>query len=47
MAGFNSREREAVKTVYPSQKWSRKVDLMNDDQVIAIYKRLKAQGKVN
>lgn len=39
-------KREAVKGAYPGKKWKDKVDLMTDDQVTAIYIRLKAQGKV-
>lgn len=47
MAGTESKEREAVKAAYPSQKWITKVSKMSDAQVIAVYMRLKAQGKVN
>jgi hypothetical protein len=47
MAGIVNQTREAVKAAYPSKKWSVKVDKMDDDQVAAIYLRLKAQGKVN
>lgn len=46
MAGTNSKEREAVKAAYPSRKWETKVDHMSDDQVTAVYLRLKLQGKV-
>jgi hypothetical protein len=35
------KEREYVKGVYPWPGWSEKVDAMEDDQVIAIYIRLK------
>lgn len=38
--------RASLKTVYPSSKWARKVDRMTDDQVVAIYRRLQAQGKL-
>jgi hypothetical protein len=34
------REREYVKSVYPSTKWARRVDRMGDEQVFAIYIRL-------
>jgi hypothetical protein len=53
MPGRNSREREAIKGAYldldgkPSKKWTSKVDQMDDGQVIAVYMRLKKQGKVN
>lgn len=35
-------EREFLKSVYPSTRWQEKVDAMEDDQVIAIYVRIKA-----
>lgn len=40
------KEREAVKAVYRSSKWSRKVNAMTDDQAIAVYLRFKAQNKI-
>lgn len=46
MAGRNSPEREAVKAAYNSPKWAAKVDKMSDQQAIAVYMRLKAQGKI-
>lgn len=46
MAGTESKEREAVKAAYPSRKWATKVSKMDDQQVIAVYLRLKSQGKV-
>lgn len=46
MAGTNSPERDAVIRAYSSPKWEAKVNKMNDDQVFAIYARLKAQGKI-
>jgi hypothetical protein len=41
------QEREAVKKIglFPKQ-WAEKVDKMSDNQVLAIYLRLKAQGKL-
>lgn len=39
-------KREAVKGVYSGEKWKTKVDEMTDEQVTAIYSRLKGQGKV-
>jgi hypothetical protein len=35
-------EREFLKGVYPSTSWQKKVDAMDDDQVIAIYLRIKS-----
>lgn len=40
------REREAVKSVYPNAAWRRKVDHWQDDQVFAVYMRLKNQNKL-
>lgn len=34
-------EREFVKGIYPNPNWSEKVDKMDDDQVIAIFLRIK------
>ena len=42
----NNKEREALKAAYPSNKWAQKVNKMSDSQVIAVYMRLKLQGKV-
>lgn len=42
----NDKEREALKGVYRSKKWWLKVNKMTDDQVLAIFKRLKQQEKV-
>jgi hypothetical protein len=41
------KEREAVKKIglFPNQ-WKEKVDKMSDKQVLAIYLRLKSQGKL-
>jgi hypothetical protein len=39
-------EREAIKKVYKSKQWSDKVNKMTDDQVVAIYLRLKSQNKL-
>jgi hypothetical protein len=41
-----NQKREAVKGAYSGDKWKQKVDNMSDDQITAIYIRLKAQGKV-
>lgn len=52
MAGRNSKEREAVKGAYrgldgkPSAKWLEKVQKMDDQQVTAVYLRLKSQNKI-
>lgn len=40
-------ERESIKKVYPnSHTWAEKVDRMSDSQVVAIYLRFKAEGKL-
>lgn len=39
----NQKEREAVKKVFKNPE---RVDKMSDAQVIAIYTRLKSQGKL-
>jgi hypothetical protein len=39
-------EREQVKMMNPSRTWAEKVDSMTDNQVLAIYIRLKSQGKL-
>jgi len=36
--------RDAVKAAYRSKAWAAKVDKMGEEQVVAIYMRLKAQG---
>lgn len=46
MAHTQFPEREAVRKAYPTQKWAAKVDKMDDQQVFAIYIRLKKQNKV-
>lgn len=43
----SQREREEIKKVYPkSPTWAEKVNKMSDEQVIAIYKKFLAQGKL-
>lgn len=32
--------REAIKKVYPGEKWKKKVEKMSDNQVIAIYYKM-------
>lgn len=39
-------KREALKGVYPGQRWKEKVAKMPEAQVTAIYLNLKSQGKV-
>lgn len=39
-------KRNVVKGAYKGDKWKQKVDNMTEEQVVAIYIRLKAQGKV-
>lgn len=41
-----SKERAAVSAAYSGKQWHEKVRKMPDDQIIAIYKRLKAQNKI-
>lgn len=40
------KKREALKKVYPTAKWAKKVNLMSPDQVTAVYLRLKNQNKL-
>ncbi|MDB5716126.1 MAG: hypothetical protein JWO15_3523 [Sphingomonadales bacterium] len=44
--GTESKERAAVAQAYSSESWAYKVKHMSDAQVIAVYKRLKQQGKI-
>lgn len=46
MAKTNTKEREAVKSAYPGPKWAKRVDNMEDDQIVAVYMRLRIQGKI-
>lgn len=41
-----SKERAAVSAAYSGDKWAQRVKKMPDDQISAIYLRLKAQGKI-
>jgi hypothetical protein len=38
--------RDEIKAAYPGEKWSKKVNKMADNQVLAIWFRLKKEGKV-
>jgi hypothetical protein len=38
------QKRIAVRGAYSGKKWHDKVDAMSDEQIIAIYNRLKNQG---
>lgn len=40
------RKRESLKTVYPNQTWSKKVDKMSDNAVVALYLKWRAQNKI-
>lgn len=42
-----TKERELIKAVYPNKHWAKRVDEMSDEQVIAVYMRLKAQGAIS
>ena len=52
MTGTESKEREAIKQAYvdlerkPTASWLAKVTKMGDQQVIAVYMRLKNTGKI-
>ena len=39
-------EREAVKGAYKNPTWARRVNQWSDDQVVAVYLRLKKQKKI-
>lgn len=41
-----AQKREAVKGAYFGPGWKKKVDKMSDEQVIAVYLRLKNQQKI-
>jgi hypothetical protein len=41
-----NQKRDAIREAYSNNKWKQKVDEMPNDQVTAIYMRLKSQGKV-
>jgi hypothetical protein len=41
-----TQQRELLKSAYLSTSWTQKVNKMSDQQVIAIFFRLKAQGKI-
>lgn len=40
-------KREALKAAYSGPQWQARVAKMSDSQVIAIYLKLKEQGKVS
>jgi hypothetical protein len=46
MPGTESKERQAVAAAYDGPGWKEKVRNMSDAQVIAVYMRLKAQGRI-
>jgi hypothetical protein len=39
-------KRDKLKLVYMSASWAQKVNAMSDAQVVAVYLRLKSEGKV-
>jgi hypothetical protein len=39
-------ERQALVAAYSGDAWKKRVDNMTDSQVLAVYMRLKQQGKV-
>lgn len=44
--GTESRERAEVSNAYDGKDWKRRVKNMPDNQITAIYLRLKAQGRI-
>jgi hypothetical protein len=44
MGGISTRE--LVKQAYPGPKWAAKVNAMTDAQVVAIFFKLKRQGRI-
>lgn len=46
MGSNSNKERALIKSVYNTDSWNRRVDKMSDAQVVAIYMRLKAAGKL-
>lgn len=38
--------RDAIKRVYPSKKWQQNVDKMGPNQVLAVYLKLRQEGKI-
>lgn len=41
-----STARQAVKKVYDNPTWAKRVDRMSDLQVVAIFMRLRLEGKL-
>lgn len=39
--------REHVEKAYPGDKWKEKVRRMSDNQILAIFQRRQASGKIN
>lgn len=39
-------KRNAVSNAYPGPEWKAKVQKMSDEQVVAVYFRLKEQGRI-
>lgn len=39
--------RDWVEKAYPGDKWKQKVSQMTDSQVVAVFQRLRASGKIN
>jgi hypothetical protein len=42
----SSQQRLELKKLYPGKNWSDRVDAMPDNQVAAVYIRLKNEGKL-
>lgn len=44
--GTESKERDAVMNAYPGKSWQDKVKRMSDSQIVALYLKFKAQGRI-
>lgn len=47
MAKTETKERQAVRAAYSGPIWALKVDQMEDDQIVAVYMRLRITGKIS
>jgi hypothetical protein len=45
--GKESKERAAVSAAYFGERWATKVKNMPDEQIVAVYMRLKQQGRIS
>lgn len=42
----DNQTKDAIKKVYPTASWAKKVDQMRPDQATAVYIRLRSQSKL-